>query len=160
MKTVAVVGPPGSGKTLIATSLAIYLHLASAKAVYIDRSITKAGSHLLKDYVPPAADLDEAADMGAHYAVIDAAPYDVPPADVYVVVLEPPDVKHFKQFRQEGIHIVVNKASRWSLSGVPFDSRVHWAMQAGIPPIVAQLKGFERTRRRIVRAVKEIADGL
>lgn len=159
MKTVAVVGPPGSGKTLIATSLAIYLHLASAKSAYIDRSITKAGSQL-KDYVPLAADLDEAADMGAHYAVIDAAPYDVPPADVYVVVLEPPDVKHFKQFRQEGIHIVVNKASRWSLSGIPFDSRIAWAMQAGIPPIVAQLKGFERTRRRIVRAVKEIADGL
>ncbi len=159
MKTVAVVGPPGSGKTLIATSLAIYLHLASAKAVYIDRSITKAGSHLLKDYVPLAADLDEAADMGAHYAVIDAAPNDVPPADVYVVVLEPPDVKHFKQFR-EGIHIVVNKVSKWSLSGIPFDSRIHWATQVGIPPVISEMKGFERTRRRIVRAVKEIADGL
>ncbi|RFA95816.1 ATP-binding protein [Pyrobaculum aerophilum] len=160
MKTVAVIGPPGSGKTLIATSLAIYLHLASAKAVFIDKSITKAGASLIKDYVPLAADLDEAADMGARYAVIDAAPYDVPPADVYVVVLEPVDLKHFKQFRQEGIHVVVNKASKWSLRGIPFDSRVHWAMQAGVPPVVAQLKGFERTRKRIIKAIKEIGDAI
>ncbi|MGB9705427.1 MAG: hypothetical protein ACPL3C_08245 [Pyrobaculum sp.] len=157
VKSVAVVGPPGAGKTLVATSLALYLHLATAGVAYVDKSVTKAGAGLVKSHLPLAADVEEVAELGVDYVVIDAAPYDVPPADVYIFVLEPTDLRYFTG---EGVYVVVNKTSRWSLRGIPFDSRISWAMQAGVPPVVADIKGFERTRKRIVKVVKEIGDGL
>ena len=162
MKTITVVGPPGAGKTLIATSLAIYLHLASANAVYIDASHSKVGAKLVKDYVPLAADIHEASAMGADYAVIDAAPYDVPKATYYIVVLEPPDLKEARIPNEPNIKVVVNKeTSRWRLFreklAVPFDPTIHWAMQDGYPPIVVR---NVKSWRRLRDVTKEIGDAV
>ena len=162
MKTVAIVGPPGAGKTLIATSVAIYLHLASANAVYIDMSIGKVGAKLVDKYVPLAADLAETRAAGADYAVIDAAPYDVPRADFYVVVLEPPDLKEAGVPKEPNVRVVVNKVtSRLMLwrekLAIPFDETIHWAMYHGLPPlVVANVKSWRRLRD----VTKEIGDSV
>ena len=162
VKTVVVVGPPGAGKTLVATSVAIYLHLASANAVYIDATSDKTGAKLVKEYVPLAADLAEARAMGADYAVIDAQPYEVPRADFYVVVLEPPDLKEVRIPREPNVRVVVNKVTsrlmlwREKLS-IPFDETIYWSMQEGYPPIVVEnVKSWKRIRR----VAKEIGDAV
>lgn len=161
VKTVVVVGPPGSGKTLVATSVAIYLHLASANAVYIDATSDKIGAKLLKEYVPLAADIHEARDMGADYAVIDAPAYEVPRASFYVVVLEPPDLK-LNIPREPNVRVVVNKVtSRLMLwrekLAIPYDPTISWAMQDGYPPIVVEnVKSWKRVRN----VAKEIGDAV
>lgn len=155
MKKVAVVGPPGAGKTLVATSVAIYLHLASARAIYVDTSYDKRGARLVKSYVP-VVDYPEAK-TGTEYAVIDSAPYEVPMADKYVYVVEPHDKP--PSVKDEDLVVVVNKASRLTPSKnvIPFDETIHWAMALGYPPIVVK---DVRSWRRLKDVVRTIAESL
>lgn len=161
MKTVAVIGPPGSGKTLVATSLAIYLHLASAKAVYVDKSVNKAGSHLLKGLVPLATDLDEARSMGVEFAVIDAAPYEVPRANKYVLVVEPSDLKHIGQL-DDLTYLVVNKASVLIPRDnyIPFIDEIHWYMQSGVHPLLGDSPAMRKLRKRMGKLLKSVVEWL
>ncbi|AFA38644.1 hypothetical protein Pogu_0617 [Pyrobaculum oguniense TE7] len=162
MKIITVVGPPGSGKTLVATSVAIYLYLASASTVYIDATPDKTGAKLVKNYVPLAADIHEARDMDADYAVIDAPPYEVPRANYYVVVLEQPDLKVVRIPKEPNVKVVANKlTSKWMLwrerLAIPYDPTIAWSMQEGYPPLaVANVKSW----RRIRNIAKEIGDAV
>ena len=146
----------------MATSVAIYLHLASANAVYIDATSDKIGAKLLKEYVPLAADIHEARDMGADYAVIDAPAYEVPRASFYVVVLEPPDLRDVKIPREPNVRVVVNKVTSrimlWREKlAIPYDPTIHWAMYHGLPPLaVTNVKSW----KRIAQVAKEIGDAV
>ncbi|MEM4438039.1 MAG: hypothetical protein QW680_05320 [Pyrobaculum sp.] len=153
MKTVAVVGPRGAGRTLIATSLAIYLHLSTASAVLVDPSPDGRASRLVRGYAKAVSSLEGAGRV--EYVVIDARPYDVPEADRYVLVVEPrhrpPSIKN--------VFVVVNKAGRrpFGKNTLPFDDTIHWAMSAGYPPIaVRNVKSWRRLRD----VIKWIAESL
>ena len=151
MKTVAVVGPRGAGRTLMATSLAIYLSLATGNAVLVDPD--GRGAWLVRGYAKAVADLAEAS--GAEYAVIDSPPREVPDADRYVLVVEP---RH-KPPRLKDVFVVVNKAGRrpFAKNVIPFDETIHWAMELGYPPIaVRNVKSWRRLRD----VVKWIAESL
>lgn len=142
----------------MATSLAIYLHLKTAKAVLVDRSPDRKGAWLVRGYAKAAQSPEEARAMGAEYAVIDALPYEVPDADRYVLVIEP---RH-RPPQLKNIFVVVNKAGRvlaqpFAKNAIPFDDSVHWAMSTGHPPIaVRNVKSWRRLRD----VVKWVAESL
>jgi MinD superfamily P-loop ATPase len=164
-KTVAVIGPLGAGKTFIATSLALYLHLASARAVFIDASPDKTGARIVKGVVPLAADVSEAREMKARYVVIDTSIYNIPSADKYVAVLEPTDLRRIdvESLERRGYYIVINKAgvlSAWARGWIPFVREVVWSYQRGVHPLLCGSPPLERFRRRIGKILKQIAQWL
>ena len=147
MKIIAVVGPRGAGKTLVATSLAIYYNIV-ATAAFVDLSRDKRGAAMLRGLgVPIAFDLSEA---DAEYAVIDAAPNEVPRADRYVLVVD-------SEVEVDGskILLVVNKARRPARRGVavPLDPTIRLAMSYNRPPLlVANIKSWRHLAAAVLAA--------
>lgn len=157
---VAVVGPKWAGKTMLATSLAVYLYLATPRTVFVDLSYDKLGAQLVRRYLPAAKSISEA--KSARFVVVDtpplegATPEEVLEADKYVLVSEKPvDVK------SANVAVVLNKAQRRWLWGrklvVPFDDSIKCAMDSGYPPIMVQ---NVRSWRRLAEVVRAIADPL
>jgi hypothetical protein len=120
---------------------------------------------LLKGVVPLAADVSEAREMKAKYAVIDTSIFDTPKADKYVAVLEPADLRHVdvESLERRGYYIVVNKAgalSAWARGWIPFVREVVWSYQRGVHPLLCGSPPLERFRRRIGKMLKQIAQRL
>ncbi len=157
----AVVGPPGAGKTLIATSLALYLHLASAKAVFVDKTPDKTGARLISQHVKLAADLEEARAMGARYVVIDSPPYEMPKAQKYILVVEPFDLKHLPEL-DDDTFLVVNKSKAIipRENHVAFVDEIHWYMASGVHPLLGDSPRMAKLRRRMGRLLRRIAEWL
>ncbi|MCU7788200.1 hypothetical protein ODS41_09790 [Pyrobaculum sp. 3827-6] len=162
MKSTAIIGPLGAGKTFIATSLALYLHWAApGKTVFIDATPDKTGARLVKGQVPLAAEPAEALQMKARYAVVDtSAIYEIPPADKYVAVLEPTDLRRIdvESLERRGYYIVINKAgtlSAWVRGWIPHIREISWYMREGLHPLLAA--ELTRFRRRMGKMLKQIA---
>ncbi|MEM0467985.1 MAG: ATP-binding protein [Nitrososphaerota archaeon] len=162
MKTVAVVGPPGSGKTLVATSLALYLHFASARSALIDKTPEKIGAKLVGQYVKLAADLNEAMSMGVEYAVIDTPPYEVPKASKYMLVVEPFDLKYVPKELDDRTYLIVNKTNAIlpKDNHIPFIDEIHWYYQHGVHPLLGDSPAMRKLRKRMGRLLKAVVEWL
>lgn len=148
----AVVGPGGVGKTLVASSLAIYLRLWAGSAVFVDAG-DGSGASLLRGKVPVAADPEEAG--RALYAVVDTPPCAVPEADGYVVVLEP---RHLKRWRAAAGAVAVVNKSLWPLGlHLPYSRGVERAVAAGVHPLLAA--GLGAFKKKAVEAARAAVEG-